>query len=614
MKPLNLDNSPCSPISSNCVIWQGPDIPCISLCTGDTVSTVIAKLAEELCCMLTTLDINSYDLSCFNINQSKPEDFKAFIQFLVERICALENIDPHTHEGLGEGECPSGCIVTVAEPFQEDGHTTMNLTDYALAMGNKIADNITEISVNKTAIADHEVRITTLEVAPAPTFTLPDVTPTCVLPSIPTPMDQVLTALETDYCNLRTSTGTSSDVSAAVAAQCVADTDLSKTNPANAMITEYAGTWVTPAVSLADSVTNLWVALCDVRDASEVTITVNDTDTIDLDLTLVDRAYTLEASIIDTGWQDLEGFDHYPGTLTKPQVRRFGKELRFRGIAIIPLSSDGGATLIPMAAVDTYNANTEIAPYTGTGGVTLVSAGAVYFNNNTSVLPAGVLGTASKLDASYISADRIAVRPIDLNASYGTALSAHVNLGISDDGKLYLSTLKDLELTTTRGGGYTGTSALRMITSNVRQGAYVPDYRNASSYIHNGGNGASAVTINAAGAGYTNGSYTVSVTGGSGKELRVAVTISGNALTSIDEIVEPGFGYSNTDTALISRELDSIAGGAGAQFNVEGVTNSDNSLNTEVRNVTWPFSCDAAEETDLGAFQIRLDGLTAYID
>ena len=47
MKPLNLDNSPCSPTSSNCVIWQGPDLACIKLCKGDTVSDVVAKLAAE---------------------------------------------------------------------------------------------------------------------------------------------------------------------------------------------------------------------------------------------------------------------------------------------------------------------------------------------------------------------------------------------------------------------------------------------------------------------------------------------------------------------------------------------------------------------------------------
>ena len=48
MKPLNLDNSPCSPISSNCVIWQGPDISCINICKGDTVSDVVAALTSSV--------------------------------------------------------------------------------------------------------------------------------------------------------------------------------------------------------------------------------------------------------------------------------------------------------------------------------------------------------------------------------------------------------------------------------------------------------------------------------------------------------------------------------------------------------------------------------------
>ena len=55
---------PCSHISSNCVIWQGPDISCINLCNGDTVSDVVAKLATELCNLVSasctcdpTLDI-----------------------------------------------------------------------------------------------------------------------------------------------------------------------------------------------------------------------------------------------------------------------------------------------------------------------------------------------------------------------------------------------------------------------------------------------------------------------------------------------------------------------------------------------------------------------------
>ena len=83
MKPLNLDNKPCSPISSNCVIWQGPDIPCIKLCAGDTVSDVVAKLAAELCTVLDILNVTNYDLSCFNLTACAPNDFTALIQFLI---------------------------------------------------------------------------------------------------------------------------------------------------------------------------------------------------------------------------------------------------------------------------------------------------------------------------------------------------------------------------------------------------------------------------------------------------------------------------------------------------------------------------------------------------
>ena len=60
----------CDPTSSNCVVWQGPNLDCIGLCTGDTVSTVIAKLAEKLCsvvadsCGECTIDLGTVDEKC----------------------------------------------------------------------------------------------------------------------------------------------------------------------------------------------------------------------------------------------------------------------------------------------------------------------------------------------------------------------------------------------------------------------------------------------------------------------------------------------------------------------------------------------------------------------
>ena len=66
MKPLNINKAGCTNMSSNCVIWEGPDIPCINLCKGDSITDVIYKLATELCKLLDIVDLSTYDLKCFN--------------------------------------------------------------------------------------------------------------------------------------------------------------------------------------------------------------------------------------------------------------------------------------------------------------------------------------------------------------------------------------------------------------------------------------------------------------------------------------------------------------------------------------------------------------------
>ena len=133
MKPINLQESGCDPISSNCVIWQGPDITCLSLCKGDSVSTVVFKLATELCELMDTFDITNYDLSCLNLVQCSPNDFQSLIQLLINKICELNNITPPSPGGTTTG-CPD-CTVAIASCFYYtnplgDTVTSMQLSDY----------------------------------------------------------------------------------------------------------------------------------------------------------------------------------------------------------------------------------------------------------------------------------------------------------------------------------------------------------------------------------------------------------------------------------------------------------------------------------------------------
>ena len=239
MKPLNYDNSPCSPISSNCVIWQGPDIPCIKLCAGDTISDVIFKLATELCTVLDILDVTNYDLSCFNLTVCGPNDFQALIQFLIEQICALQTevttiSDPATSPVGTTKSTGADTLVTVAPCFVVGGVTVMTVSQYAQAIGTKVCSLVSEISVINASITSLDIRVTALESAPAPTFTLPSIIVDCTLSASVTSgnsyqIDVVLDALINDstrgYCSLIAATGLPSEIISAVQSQCIADSD-----------------------------------------------------------------------------------------------------------------------------------------------------------------------------------------------------------------------------------------------------------------------------------------------------------------------------------------------------------------------------------------------------
>lgn len=300
MKPLNLDNSPCSPISSNCVIWGGPDLPCIKLCKGDTVSDVVAKLATELCNILDTLDIKNYDLSCFNLTSCAPADFQALINFLIQRICALENIPvPDNNNTSGSG-CPTDCLVQVADCLAVTPNQVLNLVDYVNLIATRICNILTDITILQGAVTDLDIRVTALENAPVPTFTIPTVDTVCTIGTlVPDTYEvQVITEefLNIVWCSFYAATGTGSQISSAVATQCVFTTDLALnvfySNPGQTMGAEYP-TYTAPT-TLASAINNIWLALCDVRNREIMEYEVTTTDDITVTTSVVGAMTTFE--------------------------------------------------------------------------------------------------------------------------------------------------------------------------------------------------------------------------------------------------------------------------------------------------------------------------------
>jgi hypothetical protein len=272
MKPLNLDNRPCSPISSNCVIWQGPDIPCIKLCTGDTISDVVFKLATELCTIMDQLNVSNYDLTCLGITACPPEDFQALIQLLITKICELSGI---TVTERSTSTCPD-CVVSVAPCFIENGQTTMQLVDYVQMIGNRVCSILAEIqSINdqitviNSTLVDLQFQIDNI-----PTYTLPSFEVDCILAGS-NPLDVIVQTLMNDntlgYCALLGATGTPADINAAVLSQCITDIDqpLAALPAVNTFSAYYSGSWVNAvslgaAPSVSNAINNIWIAVCDI--------------------------------------------------------------------------------------------------------------------------------------------------------------------------------------------------------------------------------------------------------------------------------------------------------------------------------------------------------------
>lgn len=274
MKPTNAKSDGCKPVSSNCVIWQGPDIACLKLCKGDSVSDTVNKLATELCNILDQLDVSVYNLptECFPNQTCDPKDFSALLQLIIDKVCQANDDIEDLRQAAGEGlNCPD-CTVDIAECFYYinelgDQVDTMQLVDYVNLIGNTICGISNQILTITQTLSDHETRIDSLENAPPPSLSLPQITPTCVTSSgVPADMNVVLSALEAQFCQLIQTTGSPNSIYQSITKQCQGLNNEDVLSPSGGKMVSIPG-WVSTANNLASSINNMWLTICDMRAA-----------------------------------------------------------------------------------------------------------------------------------------------------------------------------------------------------------------------------------------------------------------------------------------------------------------------------------------------------------
>ena len=276
----NRDN--CPKISTSCVIWQGPNIPCINLCAGDSVDEVVFKLATLLCDVTENiLDITTLEFACFiEAGVEDPQTLKQLLQLIINKVCTLEATGGGTSSGSGNearggGNAESNTYVALPPClFFTDGNgdlvTTMLFTDYLYYLANTICTVILDINNINSNISTLTTSVSTLQLQVANLYSYTyEIFVTSQCASAPTPGQTLLIQdafanLEASYCNMLGSVGISTVLFAAVNRQCPS----LSTSPVlfgSGSMGDISG-WVGTPTTAADAINNLWLTVCDMRN------------------------------------------------------------------------------------------------------------------------------------------------------------------------------------------------------------------------------------------------------------------------------------------------------------------------------------------------------------
>lgn len=282
MKPFrsSSDKENCSPVSSNCVIWQGPDISCINICKGDSISDITYKLATQLCDFQNTASLSDLELDCILdicTSSQKPElTLAAVLQLIIDKICcsfgtlntAIQDINITGRVG-GSYDEPildlPPCL-QYTDPATGLLVTSLVMSSYVVNLANQICLLKTTVSTHTTQISNLDTRVTDLEDAPC-CYIPPVVTPNCsygnVVAGVPTAMNVLLDNLDDQYCQLRAVLGTNNQLTSATASQCTNLGSLTALSQPGTM-SSLAG-WNNTISSFAQSMQNMWITVCDMR-------------------------------------------------------------------------------------------------------------------------------------------------------------------------------------------------------------------------------------------------------------------------------------------------------------------------------------------------------------
>tara|TARA_R110000744_G_scaffold277671_1_gene390016 strand:+ start:41 stop:1225 length:1185 start_codon:yes stop_codon:yes gene_type:complete len=274
MLPINKKNGPCDPISSNCVVWQGPDLDCVDICNGDSISSVIAGLCETLILLQSSSGSGggSHSINLSTINQTTLSGGPATTtNELIQLI--IDNINSGGNSGSGGKiwDCTDTLDCTLAIPSCYDSSSGVSLVNPGTLsviitdlMNHHCSSNHQQAAMVSSiqSINDQVIQLKKIPTGD-PNPTLQSV---CVdtVNTNPQPLANLVNKIEVDYCKTKSNLGTTEQVVAALSKQPI--------NPMPLDSAVFGGGTFVPSIpnnptSIAESFNACWRLINDLRAA-----------------------------------------------------------------------------------------------------------------------------------------------------------------------------------------------------------------------------------------------------------------------------------------------------------------------------------------------------------
>ena len=263
----------CDNTSSNCVVWQGPDLTCVDVCHGDTISDIVAKLCETLANTTTSspgINIDTINQLCIESGYGRANTIQELIQNIITELCK----DDSSGIDASKTQIP---LPKCLQYRDDQGNDVVSLPlydadsgdSYAVYLANKVCQNISTINQIQNDLNALDGRVSSLESKESANTYVPPLGMLQYVQPTRTPMslERMITLTEEAYGETRRALGSKQDMNKSIGFAQNNLASLDKLN-GNGTYSSQPG-WITSPQNVAQSFQNLWLTTNDIRSAVE---------------------------------------------------------------------------------------------------------------------------------------------------------------------------------------------------------------------------------------------------------------------------------------------------------------------------------------------------------